>query len=175
MNNSKIDDIATKFKVSVILQRELKNLNSWSVQQWDLATILSDFNGPDSLEGPIQIQESKSKSLFLWKGLNIRLFLDAAEGYWYNLLSDVPYGFLVCDPDTTDDTEPPVPMLITISQDEAGAHMETDNLVLSAPLPSDIVANAEKFVVSHYVPQEKKKRKRRNWTEETIRNKIRDS
>ncbi len=150
-------------------------LNSWSVQQWDLATILSDADGPDSLEGPIRIQESKNKSLFLWKGLKIKLFLDAAEGYWYNLLSDVPYGFLVCDPDTTDDTEPPIPMIITISQDEAGAHMETDNLVLSAPLPSDIVASAEKFVVNHYVPQEKKKRKRRNWAEETLRNKVRDS
>ncbi len=159
-----------EFKVSVVLEKQEKTVKSWTSYQWELAAILSDSEGPDSPQGPIAIRESRQLSQYLWKGLRIRLHVDAAEGYWYNLLSDVPFAFVVCEVDAVDEDEVPVPHLVTVSQDEAGAHLETDSLVLSGPLPADIRDATEEFVVNNFVPQTKKKRKRRNWYAESLRN-----
>ena len=158
----------SSFTLSVVLQRQSKIVNGWESIQWDIAAVLSDPDGPARVQDPITIQDTESVSQYLWKGLRIKLFVDACEGYWYNLMSDKPYVFVVCEQDVADD-EPPIPILVTASQDEAGAHLETDALVLSAPLPPDILDGIERFVVNHYVPQVKKKRKRRNWVEESIR------
>ena len=155
-----------QFKVSVVLEGQEKSVGQWSVLQWDLAGVLSDPKGPDQLEGPIMLRESKSGSQYMWKGLKLKLFADSAEGYWYNLLSDTPYAFVLCEYDTEDEQEVPIPILVTANQDEAGGHLEADNLVLSGPLPVDIRDAVEKFVVENYVPEERRKRKRRNWFKE---------
>ena len=162
--------IIPEFKVSIVIERQEKTVNSWTTYQWELAAILSDAEGPESLQGPITIRESSSRSQYMWKGLKIRLYVDAAEGYWYNLLSDVPYAFVVCQTDATDDEEVPIPLLVTVSQDEAGAHLETDSIVLSGPLPNHIRDSTEEFVVNNYVPQTRKKRKRRDWYKESLEN-----
>ena len=161
-------EIPTQFTISVVLQRQTKIVNRWESVQWDVAAVISDPDGPKNLQGPVPIKESSKLSQYLWKGLRMKLYKDACEGYWYNLMSENPYAFIVCEQDV-DENEPPIPMLITASQDEAGAHLETDALVLSAPLPPDIRDGTERFVVNNYVPQVKKKRKRRNWVEESIR------
>ncbi len=161
-----------EFIVSIILEKQEKTIKSWSSIQWELAAILPDNDGPNSLTGPITLRESRQVSQYMWKGLKIRLFVDAAEGYWYNLLSDVPYAFVVCEVDSIDDEEVPVPILITVSQDEAGAHLETDSLVLSGPLPAELRDETERFVVNNFVPQTKRKRKRRDWYKESLRNQI---
>lgn len=162
----------SEFTVSIVLEKQEKIVKSWTSIQWELAAILPDKDGPNSLTGPITIRESRKKSQYLWKGLTIKLFIDAAEGYWYNLLADVPYAFVVCEVDSIDEEEVPVPILITASQDEAGAHLETDSLVLSGPLPAEIRDETEKFVVNNFVPQTRKKRKRRDWYKESLRNPI---
>ena len=160
----------SEFKVSIVLEQQEKKVNDWVSQQWELMAILSDQEGPDSLQGPIILRQSSQHIQHLWKGLVIRLHVDAAEGYWYNLLSDIPFAFVVCELDAVDDQEVPVPHLVTVSQDEAGAHLETDSLVLSGPLPVDIREATEQFVVNNYIPQTKKKRKRRDWFAESLRN-----
>ncbi len=159
------------FTVSVVMESHDKVVNRWSTRQWELSALLSDSNGPKSLEGPILIRKDRSKAQYLWKGLRLRLYLDAAEGYWYNLLSDEPYAFVICEIDEVDEDAVPMPYLVTASQDEAGAHLETDCLVLSGPMPADIREKIEQFVVNNYVPQVKKKRKRINWFHDAVRNK----
>ncbi len=159
------------FTLSVVMECHDKIVNRWSSRQWKLSAILSDSNGPSSLEGPVLIRKDRSKAQYLWKGLRLQLYHDAAEGYWYNLLSDEPYAFVICETDDNDEDAVPMPYLITASQDEAGAHLETDGLVLSAPLPADIREKIEQFVVNNYVPHVKRKRKRKNWFRDSVRSK----
>lgn len=158
-------------KVSVVISSKMITVKQWTQKQWELECIIFDPDGPDKIEGPIKIRESDTMSQYLWKGLRIKLYVDGSEGYWYNLMSEKPYAFALCDHDPDDDEEVPMPYLVTVSQDEAGAHLETDGMVLSGPLPSNIVNEVEKFVVANYVPEVKKKRKRKNWVEDSIRNK----
>jgi len=158
-----------EYQVSIVLEKQEKTINTWTSFQWELVAVLSDPGESSKMEGPITLRESQKNAQYMWKGLKIKLFVDAAEGYWYNLLSDVPYAFVVCETDSVDDQAVPVPILVTVSQDEAGAHLETDSLVLSGRLPADIRDATEKFVVNNFVPQARKKRKRRDWYEESLR------
>jgi len=59
------------------------------------------------------------------------------------------------------------PVLVTPNQDEANAHMESEDLVFSVPMPEPIIEWVERFVMDYYDPVIKKKRKRRNWSEES--------
>lgn len=156
---------AVIFKLAIVIERQQKIFNGWPSTRWELTTVLSDPDGPASLEGPLPIHESDNVSQYMWKGLQLRLYLDAAEGYWYNFLSEVPFAFVIFEMDADDDTAP-TPILVTASQDEAGAHLETDYLVLSAAFPTDVRNRIEEFIVNNFVPQTKKKRKRKNWFEE---------
>lgn len=157
---------AMTFNLSIVIECHDKTFNGWPSTRWELTTILSDAEGPSSLEGPHLIRSTDSLSQYMWKGLQLRLHLDAAEGYWYNFLSEIPYAFVVFELDAVEDDSVPFPIFVTVSQDEAGAHLETDYLVLSAALPTDVRDKIEEFIVNNYVPQTKKKRKRKNWFEE---------
>ncbi|MDE0308886.1 MAG: DUF3305 domain-containing protein [Acidiferrobacterales bacterium] len=154
------------FNLTIVVECHTKTFNGWPSVQWELTTILSDPEGPASLDGPHPIHTSDKISQYMWKGVQLRLHLDAAEGYWYNFLSEIPYAFVVFETDTVDDDSVPMPIFATVSQDEAGAHLETDCLVLSAALPTDVRDKIEQYIVENYVPQTKKKRKRKNWFEE---------
>jgi hypothetical protein len=57
------------------------------------------------------------------------------------------------------------PLIVTADGLEAAASTEGDDKVFRAPIPPDIYRRLEEFVVENYVPRERKKRKRRNWTE----------
>ncbi len=156
-----------QFTVSVVIERQVKTVGRWSVNQWELTGILSAPEGPDRMEGPVELRQTKNHSQYMWQGLKIKLFADASEGYWYNLLSETPYAFVLFEHDSEDDEDIPSPILVTVNQDEASGHLEADNLVLSSPLPTDIRDEVEKFVVDNYVPETRKKRKRRNWFQES--------
>ena len=47
----------------------------------------------------------------------------------------------------------------------AGCATSDSALPVPVPIPPEIYQYLEKFVVSHFVPQERKKRKRKNWSE----------
>ena len=51
-----------EFKVAVVLEKQEKRVKSWISYEWEVAAILSDQEGPDSLEGPITIRESTQTS-----------------------------------------------------------------------------------------------------------------
>jgi hypothetical protein len=45
--------------------------------------------------------------------------------------------------------------------------METDDRVYSVPMPEQVHQWVERFVIEHYVPLQKKKRKRQQWAKES--------
>ena len=96
----------------------------------------------------------------------MELFPDGCESYWYNLLSQRPSLFVVCferDEDEEGEVDL-VPAIVTASQDEANAHLESDDPVYSVPMPEKIIEWVERYVVENYEPEVKKKRKRQDWT-----------
>ena len=61
------------------------------------------------------------------------------------------------------------PFHVSASFDEGNAYMEGEDEVFSVAMPPEIAVWVERFVITHYVPEQRKKRKRRNWHEESRR------
>jgi len=156
--------LQSDFSISVVLQKTRKQVKQWASWDWSIAGVVAnDQVGNDEAWGTM-LQESDDQTQYLFRGMRLELFKDGCEGYWYNLTSEKASLFLVCD---LEDESMARPMLITVNQDEAMAHMESDELVLSTPIPPEIYHYIEAFVVANYLPAAKKKRERRDWVGES--------
>ena len=155
--------------VSVILQRTIDRSKKWVLPQWKVfAVVAGEHISQNVLDNdqPLLIHDDGIHSRYFRGGMVLHLYKDGTEGYWYNLLSDPPYLFVVCDGEQGDREVEAA--FITANQDEANGYMESDRLVLSAPMPAKICDFVERYVISHYRPKTRKKRERREWTEESI-------
>ena len=150
--------------VSVVLQRTIDTSKRWVLPNWTaFAVITGEHIRQD--EQKMLIHEDGMISRYFWGGLIVHLYKDGSEGYWYNLLSDTPFLFVVCEGEQGEKEVEPA--FVTANQDEATGYMESDRLVLSLPMPVEIRDILERYVITHYIPQEKKKRKRRDWAEDS--------
>lgn len=150
------------FDVAVILDRRASNANPWSSDTWNATGVVAASGGSID-DGPQRIRGDDTHEQFLWPGFELRLHRDEGESYHYNLTSDNPGLFVVC---RFDDNNRPEPFLVTAAYDEAAAYMESDETVYRVPMPAEIYRWVEAFVLANYVPAERKKRKRKAWTEE---------
>lgn len=148
--------------VRVLMRRREDNESPWGVPQWDLLAVLPDPEAPPEPRRRL-VHEAEGQHDFEWSGLRVYLFRDSAESYWYNLVGREPSLFVICRPGEDIELEP---FAVTANYDEAGAYMEVDETVFSAPLPAAFVSELEEFVMTHYRPSEPRKRKRRDWAGE---------
>jgi len=155
----------------VVLQRTIDRSRKWAIPNWSLHSIVSGEKlqqGTTARQGAqtVLIYEDEDTRRSLHGGLSLNLFKDGGEGYWYNLLSNDPYLFVICEGEPS--AMEVVPLYITANQDEATGHLETDDLVLSIAMPDDLRELLERYVMDHYEPRQKKKRKRRDWLEDSL-------
>jgi len=140
----------------------------WSEEQWEVLSVVAGEQVGTGEPSRMLVHEEPGRRRYLWTGLKIRLYKDGCESYWYNLMSDTPYLFVVCFREENEDGDEEVsPVIVTPNQDEATGHIEIDDPVYSVPMPENVHQWVERFVVENYVPETKRKRKRRNWTEDT--------
>jgi len=158
-------DTRITIPVSVVLERTMRPTGQWAYPSWKVFALVTGEHLRRHDQNFVVHDDGSSKR-FYWGGMNLRLFKDGGEGYWYNLLSDVPYLFVVCDGE--EGAMEIEPLFITANQDEANANMESDDLVLSIPMPVEIRDLLERYVIAHYRPQQKKKRKRKDWLEDSL-------
>lgn len=147
----------------------------WSLPSWYLHTVAVGENlaASDALasSGAISAGSTDKGDLFAWSGFHLTLYKDACERYWHALIGDKPLVYVVCrdDADEVDGPDAAIvsiqPVIVTVDYDEATACAETDELVLTAPIPTDLYRYMEDFVLQHYKPTEFKKRKRKKWSD----------
>lgn len=148
--------------VAVILERIIDQTKKWVMPQWKCFAIVTGEHLRQT-DQKLLIHEEESCSRYYWGGLQLHLYKDGSEGYWYNLLSETPFLFVICDGELGDHSVEPG--MVTANQDEATGYMESDRMVLSIPMPVEIRDLLENYVISHYQPEIKKKRKRQNWAD----------
>lgn len=154
--------VPDEFPIAVIMEEGRIERAGWSLPRWRLTGVVA---GDSTTEpGHRTVREEGQVRQLLWTGLRLRLYRDAADSYWHNLVGRKPSLFVICEPDPETGLRP---VLVTANYDEAGAYMETDGQVFSAPIPPEIHRVLEEYVMSHYRPQEGKQRKRKGWKHET--------
>ena len=151
--------------LAVVLERFIDPAKKWSYPTWRIHRFLTGDGLPgESAETVVNVDEHTRHTIHT--GFTLDLYKDGSEGYWYNLLSEQPYLFVICEGDYG--AREIQPMAITANQDEANGHLESDDMVLSAPMPPEITLLLERYVVAHYKPEIKRKRKRRDWVEDSL-------
>ena len=148
------------FPVSVLMERRKVTGNRWIDDCWKAIGVTVGAARVDSGENPVRVVESDESAQFLWTGLEVKLFRDEAESYYHNLMVGTPGCYVVT---RTREDGSPEPFLVTLSFDEGQAYSEGDETVYNVPLPPELYRATEAFVLAHYVPEKKKKRKLNNW------------
>ncbi len=151
--------------VAVVLERKIDPSKKWAYPSWRLYAVVAGEK-IQTVHQQVTIHDNGAIQRTFHGGLKVDLFKDGSEGYWYNLLSDDPYLFVVCDGEQGDMEITPV--FVTANQDEATGHLESDDIVLSSSMPEEIRDLLERYVVNHYKPEIKKKRKRKDWLEDSL-------
>jgi hypothetical protein len=152
------------FPVSILVDYQATPDNRWQVGRWYVSGLVAGGQGQGEAvkQTPLRVEDRQQQTL--WTGLSVELHKDEAESYYFNIISETPRVFVVC---TLDDNGPLRPLLATLSYDEAGSHLESDDIVESVAMPAELYRWVEQFVLEHYLPQKRKKRKRDNWKEES--------
>lgn len=152
----------SEFPVSVIMAREEVEVGMWSTPRWTVVGVVAGLQTPGEEEANGRVIHSQDGRVeYLWSGFVVRLFKDATESYWYNLVGKQPSLFVVCREDVADGSL--IPFVVSANYDEAGAYMETDGAVYSTPMPPEVYRWLEEYVVANFRPVERKARKRENW------------
>lgn len=144
------------------MQRAQVQQGPWSVPSWSATSVVAGEHLVGKGAGCTLIHEDESDAQFLWSGMTLELYRDQAEAYWYNLTSDSPSLFVICHESPEGEL---TPFQVTADRDGAAVVLESDDQVFAVPVPPEIYQHLEQFVVNNYVPQERKKRKRKNWSE----------
>jgi hypothetical protein len=134
----------------------------WSVPSWSAESVVAGQHLSGEAPGVTAIREDEEEAEFLWSGLPLEFFRDEAEAYWYNLTSEKPSLFVICHESPDGEL---TPFRVTADRDAAAVCLESEDQVFAVPVPPEIYQSLEQFVVKHFVPQERKKRKRKNWSE----------
>ena len=172
MSESKSDQRVPieRFPITVIVERKRRDDKPWSIDHWSVIGLLP-AQASKGFERTT-LRDDGNLSQYSWRGYDVALYLDDIESYHFNLEGETPWICVIGEyADAEDEAGEIVPLLVTLSYDEAASYMETDSLVFNLPIPGEIQLWVERYVLDHYRPVEKKKRKRQRWQQDAwVRN-----
>lgn len=150
----------SRIAMSIVLERRQLTRGPWSFPDWRLIGVMSMRAEDGGVIKCERIYGGEQSRQYLWSGLTLTLYRDAAESYWYNLVGENPSLYVICGRRGEHEL---APLRVTVNYDEAAAHMETDTKVLSTRLPPQIYQWLESYVLNNYTPREPDKRQRKQW------------
>jgi len=153
--------------------------HQWADEIWDARGIVASSVDSPSPEDDLNHEKREIKTIehgdvkqLIYSGMKIRLFLDECESYYHNMMSPEPGCFIVARAEDEDgnETDMPIPVLVTLSFDEAHSYLEGDDIVYAVPIPAELYRWAEAYVLENYVAEKRVKRKRVDWKKGDKRN-----
>jgi len=145
------------FPVAVLTRLKAPGERRWDMGGWQVTGVVAGAHvAANQTDAPLPLKDD----LKLWPGLQLHVHIDEAESYYFNLASERPRVFVVSREDEDDGF---VPFLATLSFDEAAAYEEGEDRVWAVDMPAEVHQWLEQFVLSHFVPEKRRKRKREDW------------
>ena len=157
-----IDDLPDYFPVAVMMERRSLVANRWADHQWTAVAVTVDPDGLENSGTRRVVHRGDGTMRELHSGFEIRLHPDECESYYHNLVSPEPRCYVIASPDGSDI---PIPGRVTLSFDEAHAYMEGEAELFVVEIAPELYRWVEAFVLAHYAPEKRRKRKRTNWSE----------
>jgi len=148
------------FPVSVLLESH-PAISEWIDIVWTAVAVIIGSRAEQTDDQPRLVRTSGEVNYYLCDGLQVKLYKDECESYYHNLMSSTPRCYVVAH--TEDVEDPPEPFLITMSFDEAHAYLECDDEIYDVDVPPELYKWTEAFILVHYAPEKRIKRKRKDW------------
>ena len=134
--------------------------NPWVDCRWEAVGVTVGRREEQGEAGALLIHNTPESRQVLYPGFELSLHVDECESYYHNLIAPRPCCYVVV---RADEEEVPVPALVSVSFDEAHAYLEADEDVFPVDLAPELYRWTEAFVLKHYVPKKRTKRKRNDW------------
>lgn len=153
------------FPVSVLLESR-PAVSEWVDVVWTAIAVTIGSRNDQINKQPRLIRSSGNLGKneirhYLCSGLQVKLYKDECESYYHNLMTPTPRCYVVAHSEDIED--PPQPFLITMSFDEAHAYLEGEDEIYAVDVPPELYKWVEAYILVHYAPEKRKKRKRKNW------------
>lgn len=131
----------------------------WASERWEAEAVLPLGPAPEGLPvAPAAAAGAGERWRFA--PFAVELHRSEAEGYYLNLVAPLPKAFVLLRP--AEDSAPPplVPVLATLSYNEAARMQDGGEQVDGVPLHPALYAWMRPFVDEHYKPEPRKKLRR---------------
>jgi hypothetical protein len=142
-------------RVAVVMDRESQP-NQWEDWRFCVVDVVPDEaafgNAPRVLRDDGKFRRT------LFPGFTLELFRDEGEGYFLNLNSGSPVWFVVWRIDDEDPSRA-WPETVSVSYNEAGRWLDSQEHVDNVPLPPDLVAWLQAYTDANYRPEPKQRRR----------------
>ena len=155
------------FFISVIMESQPSS-HPWADEVWDargVVAISTESAGAEDFNREVKTVQQGEKKQLIYSGIKVRLFLDECESYYHNMMSPEPGCFIVAREEDEDgnDTGIPIPVMVTMSFDEAHSYFEGGATIYAVPIPGELYRWVEAYVLENYVAEKRFKRKRKDW------------
>lgn len=131
----------------------------WASERWEAEVV--EILGP-APDGPPETPVAVAAAGERWRfaPFAVELHRSEAEGYYLNLVAPLPKAFVLLRPAEDSASPPLVPVLVTLSYNEAARMQDGGEQVDAVPLPAPLFAWMRPFVDEHYKPEPRKKIRR---------------
>jgi hypothetical protein len=147
-----------RFPVAVIFERT-PVVNRWVSERWEPVAVVPPSADAPRNDAPVKVSHTPLATRWRFDGHAFELHPCEAEGYYLNLVAPEPKAFVMWR--RADDNDPPViPVIVTVSYNEAARMLDGGERVDAVPLPAGILAWMRPFVAEHYRPEPRKKVRR---------------
>ncbi|WP_020559790.1 DUF3305 domain-containing protein [Thiofilum flexile] len=141
-----------RLPIVAILEKR-PSVSRWADAYWTATGVIV---GERSEAPATLLHASNDIEQYIYPGLQAKLHLDECESYYHNLKSPYPSGYILATL-ATDGT--PIPYYFTLSFDEANSYLQGSAQVYPVPLPAELYQWLEAYVLEHYAPEPRKKRR----------------
>jgi len=137
-----------RFPIAVVMQRRPAK-SRWADVVWEPFGVVPSAVGEKRL-----LIDQPEATQWLHGGLSIELRRDEAEGYYLNLTAPDPRVFVLWRMDGEDG----LPVLVTVSSEEASRWMDGGHSIDGVKMPAEIFAWVGEWVEKNYKPKPPEKR-----------------
>ncbi|MEO8485728.1 MAG: DUF3305 domain-containing protein [Betaproteobacteria bacterium] len=151
---------ATRIPVVVEFER-VAVASRWADSRWQLSRVALVDGDPDAADEAAFERIDAAGALERWRfpGQLTEMHPTEGEGYFLNVTAPDPRAFVMWR--MREDGSPPVvPVVVTLSYNQAARMMDGGEQVDSVPLDPPIRAMLEPYVAAHYKPEVRRKHRR---------------
>ncbi len=132
--------------------------NRWVSERWEPVAV--EVEPAAAPAGPFEVEDGAAGACWRFGGQWLELHRSEAEGCHLNITATEPRVFVMWRSAEAGVVPPVLPVVVTVSFNQAARMQDGGEQVDAVPLPAEILAWMKPFVAEHYKPEPHRKQRR---------------